>query len=677
MRTFNKRAIELLAPAGNFEIFESVALTNCDAIYFGGQSLNMRLIRKGFNFSDLELNLAVKLAHDYGKKAYITVNNLLGFEEIHLASRYLETLAKIRPDAIIIQDFAVLELVRNLKLDLPIHASVMMNVHNVPMVKALMKHGINRVVLSREATLEDVRWIKAQTGIEVEYFTHGDMCIAHGGQCYYSSMLFGMSSNRGKCLKPCRWWFSKTEKDEEKTYPLAVKDLSLYQYLPEMIHAGVTSFKIEGRMREKEFITRLIGQYGDALDRFIADPIGYDRTKDCDEIYAARKRDLSTGYAFGKPGRRNINTRYEGTGKFYSTGKIFSTPTAEKRIDDTQTRQLQEMLKSAVSEYGHATQTGQAGQIFRSKLADRGEIKLSVRVNSFEQALTAIETGIERLYIAADVFQPDKPMTLNQIIELRRYIDETAKTAKTTNNQASNGTELYIALPRMMNELQLEIYSDWLSKLLPYIDGILAGNLGAIEAFKPLGIKLAGDFGLNIFNGIAAEFYLKEGLSQITPSLEINAEGLGALSQRSFRFSDGTDIESEGPLASVLEVIAHGRLPAMYFDHDFHEALGIIDEKPMKLYNEGGAYEFFKDQHGRTHMMTTHTFTLLPILDQITALGISRLRIEAQTETPESLKEIIGHFKNYISGRSTTEEIKDALDLSQYTYGALPFKTGE
>lgn len=635
MRYFDTKTIELLAPAGNFAIFESVLQTNCDAIYFGGQTLNMRMIRKGFNFLDEELDLAVKLAHEHSKKAYITVNNLVGFEEVDAARQFLKTLAQIKPDAIIIQDFAILELIRELELTLPIHASVMMNVHNVPMVKALKNHGITRVVLSREASLEDVRWIRAQTGMEIEYFTHGDMCIAHGGQCYYSSMLFGMSSNRGKCLKPCRWWFSKTESGEEKSFPMAVKDLSLYRYLPEMIHAGVTSFKIEGRMREKEFITTLINHYADALDRFIEDPVGYDRSKNYNEIYESRKRDLSTAYAFGKPGIQNINTRFEGTGKFYSTGKMFSTPTSEKNIDQEQTDYIREQFKS---------------DVIRPRSAQDG-VRLSVRVNSFLQAMAAIEAGIDRLYLAADVYKSDNPMTLKEVIKLKEFID----------SRRQQKTELYIATPRMMNDLHFELYRDWLKKLKPHIDGILVGNLGAIFAFKSLGLDMAGDYSLNIFNGLSAEFYLKEGLTQITPSLEIGAEGFRRLCEN----------------CGSLEVVSYGRLTAMYFDHDFHKAFNAKEAGPLKLYNEAGIYEIYKDQHGRSHMLTTHRFTLLPFLDEIVALGVKMLRIEGQTETPESITEIIARFKAVLAGSLTSDEILPALEWTQYTYGALPFKIGE
>lgn len=165
----------------------------------------MRLMRKGFNFSLEEITEAVKIAHGLGKKVYVTVNNLLNEGELEEAEAYLRFLESAGPDAIIVQDFAVLSLVREMGLNIKVHSSVMMNVHNVEMVRALQEMGVTRVVTSREMDLMTTRYLQQATGMELEYFVHGDMCSVHGANCYFSSMVFGMSSNRGKCLKPCRW----------------------------------------------------------------------------------------------------------------------------------------------------------------------------------------------------------------------------------------------------------------------------------------------------------------------------------------------------------------------------------------------------------------------------------------------------------------------------------------
>ncbi|MDR1219470.1 MAG: U32 family peptidase, partial [Treponema sp.] len=245
MRYFNGRPVELLAPAGNFAIFKKIVNANCDAVYFGGKHFNMRLLRKGFNFSDEELPAALDLAHEKGKKAYITVNNMYSQGDISGLEEYLAFLAELKPDAILVQDLAVPEILRRLGLSLVMHGSVMMNVHNIETIKFLERNGFSRVVLSRELPLSYVRAAAAQTGMEFEYFVHGDMCVAHGGQCLYSGMLFGSSSNQGRCLKPCRWDFQieRGSRRYATSFPLAVKDMYLYEHIPELIHNRVSCFK--------------------------------------------------------------------------------------------------------------------------------------------------------------------------------------------------------------------------------------------------------------------------------------------------------------------------------------------------------------------------------------------------------------------------------------------------
>ena len=634
MRFFKGKPLELLAPAGNFEIFKEVVQTKCDAIYFGGQSLNMRMIRKGFNFTNEEMAEAIQLAHANHKKVYITVNNLVDFGEIEIAKTYLTFLDQVKPDALIVQDFAIIELIKQLNLSLEVHASVMMNVHNLPMINALKTHQVTRVVLSREASLDEVRWVKSQTDIEIEYFTHGDMCIAHGAQCYYSSMLFGMSSNRGKCLKPCRWWFSKSADAENmKEFPMAVKDLCLYANLPEMIYAGVTAFKIEGRMREADFITKLINYYGDAMDRFIEDPVGYDRIQDLAAIEASRKRDLSTGYAFGKPGVTNINTKDEGSGKFYSTGKMFSTPTAEKSITKDHVDQIKKTLLDS-SEKAITTVDASKKTLMPPKL--------SIRVNNIQQAKVAIEEGIDRVYIAGDIFLPDLPISIESIKALKAY---------------SKSTEIYIGTPRMMTDLQIEHYGVWLEKLRPYIDGILVGNLGALSQFRSLNLPIVGDYSLNIYNPMAADFYKEEGIDQFIPSVELTAKDLKNMLQSSHN----------------LELIALGRIVTMYFEHDFHSALHASESEKLSLYNEAGAYDLYKDQHQRTHLLSQKTISLLPVLKEILDYNaVKMLRIEAQSSSIERIKSDIRQVKSVISNDSTEHHLYSEMD-DQYTFGALIF----
>lgn len=618
MRVFRDKKIELLAPAGNFEIFKAIVDSGCDAIYFGGQRMNMRMIRKGFNFSDEELKEAIGLAKEKDKATYITLNNLLDHEESEAVTEYLRYIESIGPTGIIVQDMAVLDRVNQLGLDIEVHASVMMNVHNLEMIHALEKKGVKRVVLSRETTLAEARYFHDHSGVELEYFTHGDMCIAHGAQCYYSAMLYGMSSNRGKCLKPCRWWF---DIEGKRQFPLAVKDMSMIAHLPEMIHSGITSFKIEGRMREKDFIVNLINHYGEVLDWYIEDPIGYDYRTQEKWIYENRKRDLSTAYAFGNPGLSNINSRYEGTGKFYSTGKMFSTPTEESEIEPQQVKALKTV-------FNHS------GQIPK---------KLSVRVESMTQAKLAIREGVHRIYLAADVFEPLKAFTVYDLEAL---------------SDIKGNTELFVCTPKMMNETQFERYTAWLEKVKHKIDGLLITNLGALEAFKYLkkeGLVLVGDYSLNIFNKHAAAFYVDEGLDEVTPSIELPGKELKALIDSGYAF----------------EVVTHGKLTTMYLSHDLYEAYETSTDFNLIFENEAGEYLVKRDVFGKNHLLMQKYYTLLPVVSQ---LGSYSVRIEAQCMDDQTLLEVIKAHKRGLEGDGhPLKVLKEELPGHAVTLGATRF----
>jgi len=620
-RYYNNKAIELLAPAGTFDIFEGIIQANCDAVYFGGQVLNMRMIRKGYNFSNDDIKKAIRIAHNLGKKVYITVNNLFSHKDIHVARDYLLFLNDVQPDGLIIQDLAVLQLAKELSLNLPLHASVMMNVHNLAMIDGLKERGISRVVLSREMSLDQIKYIKTQTDMEIEYFTHGDMCIAHGSQCHYSGILYGMSSNRGRCLKPCRWdYHIKKDGQLYKTkFPMAVKDMCMYTYLPEMIDAGIDSFKIEGRMRQKEFIVNLINYYGDAIDRYIEDPIGYDRTKDYKKIVTSRKRDLSTNYAFGKPGLSNINHRYEGTGKFYSTGKVFSSPTEEPVITDNQLASIAHTIN-----------------VYMSTHKIIPPVKhLSVKVGTMEQAKLAIEKGVKTIYLSGDVYQPYKPFTKEDIKYLTRH---------------KGHSRIILGLPKMMRDMDLLNYKNLLDELAKDLDGLLVTNIGAITAFSGYDLPLIGDYTLNIYNYKAAEYYKELGLDQYTLSIES-------------KLPDLLNTITHSSLPS--EVIVHGLPCVMYLEHDLfantkhptdngYDDAYYIEDTVLHLVTPAGNYPVYKDQYERCHMLPSKEICLYSLLPSLDSLNMTSYRIEGMSYTTKQLEYLIDIYKKALYHETAT-----------------------
>jgi U32 family peptidase len=627
MRYFNQQKIELLAPAGTFEIFQAIVKTKCDAIYLGGQKLNMRMIRPGYNLSNEEIVEAVKIAHEHDKLLYVTVNNLNNAEDLKEAREYLQFLNdEAKPDGIIVADMAIVQLVKELNLKLEIHSSVMMNVHNTETIKALEKIGVTRVVVSRDFTLADVRRFKDTVpNMEIEYFTHGDMCSVHGSQCYYSSLLFGMSSNRGRCLKPCRWWYKMKQdgKVYDPKFPLAAKDMCMYAYLPEMIEAGVNSFKIEGRMRQKEFIVDLINYYGDALDRYIADPIHYDREKHLDALYENRKRDLSTCYAFGKPGLKNINLRYEGTGKIYSTGKMFSKPTEEKTISNDKILKIKELCESLEA---------------RPK-----PLTLAVKVNNVEQAKLCIKKGVDLIHLSGNVYLPDRPFSIDAIKEL---------------SQLKGSSKLILGTPKIMDDFDFSRYSHVFNQNDLGIDGISVSNYGALSYLKQFDYPLYGDYAFNLYNPDAVNFYYQKGLEQATLSVELPYQDL---------------VHTIYHAKARTELIVHGLLDVMHLEHDLFENLSVcevegeadntyVDNSVLVLFNESGEYPVYKDERGRNHLHNTKELNLSSVVKGLNRIGLSTIRIEGQTYTTEQLATLIDYYQQIIN-----DDIK--MEIKPYYQG--------
>ncbi|STB00186.1 peptidase U32 family protein [Clostridium baratii] len=638
-RYFNNQEVELLAPAGNFEIFKEVIKSGADAVYLGGKIFNMRMHRKDFNFTNEELEEAINIAHSLNKKLYITVNNLLSFEDLEQAEEYLTYLEKIKPDALIVQDMSIIQLIKKLGLKLNIHSSVMMNVHNFETIKVLRELGITRVVVSREVDLKTIKQFSNKTDMEFEYFVHGDMCVTNGAQCLYSGMLFGKSSNRGLCMKPCRWSFkiNKEENIYDTTFPMAVKDMYMYENIPELIEAGVVSFKIEGRMRDAEYLVDLINYYSDAIDRYIDDPISYDRKKDADKLYKNRKRDFSTAYAFGNPGLSNINERYEGTGKFYSTGKVFSNPVDEIELKNERIKELKSILKS--------------------DKAIESKPSLSVKVNSYEAAMIAIEEGVNRVYLSGDVFEPNMQFSKKEILS----ITENKKNSK-----------IYLGMPRMMSEEDFSKYEHLLRNNDLNLDGLLVTNLGAINRFKDLGLELIGDYSLNIYNSMSAEFYKEQGVNLAALSCESNATNT-----------------KEALLTSnvPLEIIAQGSPVVMYMHHDLYENTKVLNpsDKGKRKYNDkgvlilvddkGNEHPIYRDNTGKNHMLLSKELCYMPILEDLAKLNVEGFRIEGCHYNNETLRFVISKYKEALDNLDKCQEIFNDFNYDNlgFTLGAMQF----
>lgn len=298
--------IELLSPAGNRERLEYALAYGADAVYMAGSRYSLRAFAD--NFEPDELKRALELVHSKGKKAYITVNIYAHNSDIDGMEDYFRFLYDIGADAVLVSDLGVLEAAKKGAPELPVHISTQANVTNYAAARFFCNAGAERIVLARELSIEEIALIHQKVPqAELEAFVHGAACISYSGRCLLSDYLTGRSANQGKCAQPCRWGYELVPQgradsfpiaqDERGTYILNSKDLCMIDHLGELADAGVTSFKIEGRMKTAYYTAAVTNAYRRAIDRLEAGLEPDPALKE--ELAKAANREFTTGFYFG------------------------------------------------------------------------------------------------------------------------------------------------------------------------------------------------------------------------------------------------------------------------------------------------------------------------------------------------------------------------------------------
>lgn len=305
--------LEVLAPAGDMERFDSALLFGADAIYLGGKGFGMRSSPANFSFD--ELKIACDKAHALGKKVYITCNTLPRNEEISQFEGFIKQVEAAGIDAVIANDIGVFSLIKKYTPDMEIHISTQAGIVNYVTANEFYNMGAKRVVLAREMSLDEIAEIRAKTpkDLDIECFVHGAMCVSFSGRCLLSQYLIGRDANRGECAQPCRWnYYLMEEKrpnefypigeDENGSYILNAKDLCMIDHLDKLAKAGVTSFKIEGRAKSAYYVSVVTNAYRAAVDILKKDPDYYNLPQWVkDEVFKVSHRKYCTGFYFGHP----------------------------------------------------------------------------------------------------------------------------------------------------------------------------------------------------------------------------------------------------------------------------------------------------------------------------------------------------------------------------------------
>jgi U32 family peptidase len=303
---------EVLAPAGNLEKLKYAVRYGADAVYIGGQSLGLRANADNFSFD--EMQEATDFAHAHGSKVFVATNIIAHNEDLHQVDDFMRNLERVGIDAIIVADPALIERTKQAAPGLELHLSTQASTTNWQTVQFWKEEGLSRIVLAREVSIQEIREIKKHVDIEIEAFIHGAMCISYSGRCVLSNHFTARDSNRGGCSQSCRWkydLFEELPKDDaviqqigkkEEPFTMSSKDMCMLEYLPDMIDAGVDSFKIEGRMKSIHYVATVTNQYRRAVDAYCGNPEQYRMKREwMEEIWKASHRSLTTGFFYGVP----------------------------------------------------------------------------------------------------------------------------------------------------------------------------------------------------------------------------------------------------------------------------------------------------------------------------------------------------------------------------------------
>lgn len=308
------KKVELLAPAGDLEKFKTAIQYGADAVYLAGDKLGLRTASKNFSLDDIKE--ATKIAHDLDKKVYLTLNVISHNKDLEGVDEYIQSLDEAGVDAFIVSDPGIFQKVKTLAPSKEIHISTQANITNTATVEFWKSLGADRVILARELSLEEIKEIKDEVkdSIMIEAFVHGAMCMSYSGRCLLSNFMTGRSANMGDCAHPCRYKYYLMEEtrpgeyypiteDEKGSYIMNSKDLCMINYIPELIEAGVDSFKIEGRVKSEYYVATVINQYRRAIDDYYEDIEKYKFNRDnyiyLEEIMKVSHRDFTTAFFFG------------------------------------------------------------------------------------------------------------------------------------------------------------------------------------------------------------------------------------------------------------------------------------------------------------------------------------------------------------------------------------------
>lgn len=731
--------MELLSPVGSKDSLIAAVENGADAVYLGGNLFNAR--RYAANFTDTDIEWAIDYCHIRGVKVYVTVNILIHQHEIDEVLNYLMKLVNMSVDAVIVQDLGLAHLISQVFPELEMHASTQLFIHNPLAIKYNKQLGFTRVVLPRELHINQINEL-SKTGIELEVFVHGAICICYSGQCLFSSLLGDRSGNRGQCAQPCRLTYQLVDFDTKKEignqlgeYLLSPKDLNLIEHLDLLEKNNVTSLKIEGRMKNPDYVAVVTQTYRKILDR---QPV------DKDALLAVFNRGFTNHQLLGKQSRNLIRWEpepYESDDKIiaaahqtYSSPKVMrevsgdlfakvklnhpleltfidqdgivASATSEKLVETAiyhsltseklheqllrfgntaidissleieldadviipvsqinRTRQqlvhnweenrIQHAAKAKVSYDEFIKRKKKAYHPTLTQNAPDTKTQLAVSVTDPEAAYAAMDAGADIIYYYGDIYQHGaNPM---------------AQLSALTNKAREQGSQMIVSFERVTSAPEFPVIEKTLANY--EYDGVLVGNLGMWELLKSRysGVEVHGDWSLNVFNSVSANYLYDQGMHSIFLSPELTLAQIKNLA---------------GKTTGTIGTIVHGKLPVMVSEYCPVAACmsctrdggkqklpcrqaqyGLKDRKDYVL-------PLRMDHNCRMHLYNPIDLCLLDHLGNIIDAGVSVVRIEAKAEDANWVSAVVGAYtKKLVGDKITQADLLMYSDTGNYTKG--------
>ncbi len=612
--------MEVLAPAGTVDSLKAALSAGADAVYLGGKRFGARHFAP--NFSDAELAGAIKLSHSRSARVYVTVNTLIKETELKEALDYVARLEKMGADAVIVQDRGLLTLIKE-NLGISVHASTQMGIHTADGAVWAKEQGVERAILARELSLKQIEEVKRESGIGIEVFVHGALCISFSGQCLFSSFAGGRSGNRGMCAQPCRKWYSQSHSNG---FLLSTADLCGANAISQLIHIGVEALKIEGRVRNPIYVHLVTKLYKQAVRRAEAGEEELLTQKERRLLAVAFSRGFTGGHLLGESiGHREYA---DSRGLFIERAMVSNNHIIIKDqmpgIGDGLTlyRDGEKVggfeVKQPMGPFGHrvpfAIQNGEY-EVYKTRDASFSTIENMICSVPFRiGTVSRADFRLPRKDSNRGSHPPELSAYVSSLKSLeavlpfidRAYFELSGDWQEARNLAEAAGVDFAVLLPRVSPEI-------------PDIDAEQLMVCNVDQAHRYGDRRLFGHYGMNFFNS-----YCQPELYQSTLSVELSRQEIQAVAAR---------------YAGRLEVMGFGRTELMVIKDAAIEEGRIVDEAGRK-------FPVYRDDYGYSHILNNADLLLLDYLDEFERIGIESVGLDLRRKHPELAAMVVGAFRD-------------------------------